>query len=112
VPMTTNPSLKPIMYAMPSRWGFEGAISSERAAVALLPAWNIDLHRPELTSPPDFIAAGRFQCAVAQMASDSLTGAWGFTEWNVGWLPAAVLSAMTGVMLLIVLVALRRRDPV
>jgi ABC-type multidrug transport system ATPase subunit/pSer/pThr/pTyr-binding forkhead associated (FHA) protein len=112
VPMTTHASLKPIMYAMPSRWGFEGAISSERAAVALLPAWNIDLHRPELTSPPDFIAAGRFQCAVAQMASDSLTGAWGFTEWNVAWLPAAVLSAMTGAMLLIVLVALRRRDPV
>jgi ABC-type multidrug transport system ATPase subunit/pSer/pThr/pTyr-binding forkhead associated (FHA) protein len=112
VPMTTNASLKPIMYAMPSRWGFEGAISSERAAVALLPAWNIDLHRPGLTSPPDFIVAGRFQCAVAQMASDQLTGAWGFTEWNVSWLPAAVLSAMTGVALLIVLVALRRRDPV
>jgi ABC-type multidrug transport system ATPase subunit/pSer/pThr/pTyr-binding forkhead associated (FHA) protein len=112
VPMTTNPSLKPIMYAMPSRWGFEGAISSERAAAALLPAWNIDLHRPELTSPPDFITAGRFQCAVAQMASDSLTGAWGFTEWNIPWLPAAVLSAMTGFTLLVIVVALRRRDPV
>ena len=26
VPMTTNPMLKPLMYVMPARWGFEGSI--------------------------------------------------------------------------------------
>ena len=31
VPMTTNPNLRPLMYLMPSRWGFEGAIA-QRAA--------------------------------------------------------------------------------
>jgi len=51
------------MYVMPSRWGFEGAIANERMAVASLSAWNIDLHKPDLTSLPDFVQAGRFQCA-------------------------------------------------
>src|SRR5262249_33178471 len=63
VPMTTNPNLKPLMYLMPSRWGFEGAIASERIAIAGATAWNIDLHKPDLTSLPDFIHAGVFQCA-------------------------------------------------
>ncbi|HXX70259.1 MAG TPA: FHA domain-containing protein [Polyangiaceae bacterium] len=112
VPMTTNAGLRPLMFVMPSRWGFEGAIASERAAIARLPAWNIDLHRPDLTSPPDFLTAGRFQCAIAQMASDSLPGAWGFTEWATLWLPSAVLFATTALMLAALLVVLRRRDPV
>jgi ABC-type multidrug transport system ATPase subunit/pSer/pThr/pTyr-binding forkhead associated (FHA) protein len=112
VPMTTNVALKPLMAVMPSRWGFEGAIASERAAIAAFPAWNIDLHKPDVTSLPDFLVGGRFQCAIAQVASDSLTGAWGFSEWGILWLPAAVLLGMTAVMLVIVLVALRRRDPV
>jgi hypothetical protein len=112
VPMTTNPNLKPLMYAMPSRWGFEGAIANERLAIAGLPAWNIDLHKPELTSVPDFIQGGHFQCAVAQVASDSITGAWGFAEWDVLWMPATVLFGMTFAMLAILLVALKRRDPV
>jgi hypothetical protein len=112
VPMTTNAALKPLMMLMPSRWGFEGAIAVERAAIAASPAWNIDLHKPDLSSPPDFLTGGRFQCAVAQVASDSLTGAWGFTEWSTPWLPAAVLFGMTAVLLVVLLVALRRRDPV
>jgi ABC transport system ATP-binding/permease protein len=112
VPMTTNPSLKFLMYLMPSRWGFEGAISIERAAIAASPAWNIDLHKPDLTSLPDFLVGGRFQCAVAQVASDSITGAWGFTEWSTIWLPWAVLAAMTASMIVVLLIALRRRDPV
>ncbi len=58
VPMTTNPNLRPLMYVMPSRWGFEGAIASERMAIAGDTAWNIDLHKPDLTSLPDFIQAG------------------------------------------------------
>jgi len=112
VPMTTNAALEPLMAAMPSRWGFEAAIAPERAAIATLPAWNIDLHRPDLTSAPDFLRAGRFQCAVAQIASDSLTGAWGFREWSTPWIPPAVLLGMTALLLVVLLVTLRRRDPV
>jgi len=112
VPMTTNPNLKPLMYLMPSRWGFEGAIANERLAIASSPAWVIDLHKPDLTSLPDFVQNGKFQCAIAQVASDSLNGAWGFTEWNTLWLPAAVLFGMTLLMIVVLLVALKRRDPV
>ncbi len=112
VPMTTNANLKPLMFVMPSRWGFEGAIATERLAIATQPAWSIDLSKPDLTSVPDFITKGRFQCAIAQVASDSISGAWGFTEWSTLWLPAAVLYGMTLAMLLVLLVALRRRDPV
>jgi ABC transport system ATP-binding/permease protein len=112
VPMTTNPNLKPLMYLMPSRWGFEGAIASERMAIAGSAAWTINLHKPDLTSLPDYIQGGRFQCAVAQVASTSLNGAWGFPEWDTLWLPSAMLFAMTFAMLVILLVALKRRDPV
>jgi ABC transport system ATP-binding/permease protein len=112
VPMTTNPNLRPMMYLMPSRWGFEGAIAVERAALASRPAWNIDLHKPDLTSVPDFLTGGKFQCAIAQMASDSIAGAWGFTEWSVPWMPATVLFATTVAMFAVLLVALKRRDPV
>jgi ABC-type multidrug transport system ATPase subunit/pSer/pThr/pTyr-binding forkhead associated (FHA) protein len=112
VPMTTNPNLRPLMYLMPSRWGFEGAIANERMAIASSAAWNIDLHKPELTSVPDFIQNGRFQCAIAQVASDTLNGGWGFTEWSTMWMPSAVLFAMTLAMMVILLIALKRRDPV
>jgi hypothetical protein len=112
VPMTTNPNLRPLMYATPARWGFEGAIAIERVAIAGQSAWNIDLHKPDLQSLPDFVQDGKFQCAIAQVASDSLNGAWGFTEWDIAWLPAAVLFGMTFVMLIILLIALKRRDPV
>jgi hypothetical protein len=112
VPMTTNPILKPLMYVMPARWGFEGSIAWERAAIAASPAWNIDLHQPTLTSPPDFVKAGHFDCATAQMASDTIAGAWGFVEWDQPWVPLAVLYGMTLLMLLILLILLKRRDPV
>ena len=112
VPMTTNPNLKPLMYVMPSRWGFEGAIASERLAIANDTAWNIDLHKPDLTSLPDFIQNGKFQCAIAQVASDSLAGAWGFVEWDTLFLPSAVLFGTTILMLVGLLIALKRRDPV
>jgi hypothetical protein len=59
-----------------------------------------------------FLVGGRFQCAIAQLASDSITGAWGFTEWATFWLPWAVLGGMTVAMFAVLLVALRRRDPV
>jgi ABC-type multidrug transport system ATPase subunit/pSer/pThr/pTyr-binding forkhead associated (FHA) protein len=112
VPMTTNPMLRPLMFLMPSRWGFEGAIANERMAIADSPAWNIDLHKPDLSSLPDFIQGGHFKCAIAQVASDSLIGAWGFSEWSTPWLPSAVLCGMTLAMMMVLLIALKRRDPV
>ena len=112
VPMTTNPNLQYLMYAMPARWGFQGAIAHERVAIATLAPWNIDLHDPKLTSAPDFIEAGKFHCATAQIASESLAGAWGFAQWDTYWLPSAVLSGMTFGMMLILLILLKRRDPV
>ena len=114
VPMTTNPNLRPLMYVMPSRWGFEGAIVNERNAISSDVAWNIDLHKPDLSEPASTTSRARQLpvYAIAQVASDSLAGAWGFVEWDTLWLPAAVLSATTVLMLVALLVALKRRDPV
>ena len=112
VPMTTNPMLRPLMYIMPARWGFQGSIAEERAALANAPAWVIDLGKPGLTSAPDFVHNGRFHCAIAQIESDSIAGAWGFVEWASTWVPFAVLYGMTFFMMMILFVLLKRRDPV
>jgi ABC transport system ATP-binding/permease protein len=112
VPMTTNVMLKPLMYIMPARWGFEGAIAQERVIIANAPAWVIDLHQPALSSPGDFVSGGQFHCATAQIESDTLSGAWGFIEWSEPWVPLAVLYGMTTVMLITLLILLKRRDPV
>jgi ABC transport system ATP-binding/permease protein len=112
VPMTTNPMLQPLMYIMPARWGFEGAIAQERAAIANTAAWVIDLHQGSLNSPSDFVSQGKFYCATAQIGSDSLAGAWGFVEWDTWWIPIAVLGVMTVLMLSFLMVLLKRRDPV
>ena len=111
VPMTTNPMLRPLMYFMPARWGFEGSIAQERAAVATDPAWLIDL-KSTLNSPPDYVVNGHFQCALAQMGSDTIMGAWGFVEWTSWFVSIAVLFGMTAAMMVILLVMLKRRDPV
>jgi ABC transport system ATP-binding/permease protein len=112
VPMTTNPMLQPLMYIMPARWGFEGAIAQERAAIANTAAWVIDLHQGALNSASDFVSQGRFYCATAQIGSDSLAGAWGFVEWDIWWIPIAVLGVMTVLMLSFLMGLLKRRDPV
>jgi ABC-type transport system involved in multi-copper enzyme maturation permease subunit len=111
VPMTTNPMLRPLMYFMPARWGFEGSIAQERAAVQNDPAWLIDL-KSNLNSPPDYVVNGHFQCAIAQMGSDTIMGAWGFTEWSTWGISIGILFGMTAVMLALLLVLLKRRDPV
>ncbi|KYF64786.1 FHA domain-containing protein [Sorangium cellulosum] len=111
VPMTTVPHLKPLMYIIPARWGFEGAIAPERAAIAEDPAWVIDLHRTD-TLPAEFIEAGKFKCAIAQMAADNYAGAWGFTTYDQTWLPFAVLAGMTLLILVTLCAVLKRRDPV
>jgi hypothetical protein len=112
VPMTTNPMLKPLMYVMPARWGFEGSIAWERLAIAKDPAWFINLQNPGINSPPDYVLGGYFECAIAQIGSDSLKGAWGFTMFDQPWLPLAVLFGMTIAMLILLLILLKGRDPV
>lgn len=111
VPMTTVPHLKPLMMVVPARWGFEGAIVPQRNALQDDPAWIIDLGRKE-SSPTDFIEAGKFKCAVAQMASDTFAGGWGFTTYEMTWLPFAVLGGSTLLLLVLLCVILKRRDPV
>jgi ABC-type multidrug transport system ATPase subunit/pSer/pThr/pTyr-binding forkhead associated (FHA) protein len=112
VPMTTNPNLEPLMLIMPARWGFQGLVAQERMAVKDDPAWLVDLQRPTLNSLDNFISGGKFHCAEAQIASDSLNGAWGFTHFEVAGLPVAVLGAMMVVVLAITLLILKRRDSI
>ncbi|WP_437736644.1 ATP-binding cassette domain-containing protein [Sorangium sp. So ce1335] len=111
VPMTTVPHLRPLMYIIPARWGFEGAIAPERNAIAEDPAWVIDLHRAD-SIPAEFIETGKFKCAIAQMAADNYAGAWGFTTYDQTWLPFAVLAGMTVIILVTLCAILKRRDPV
>jgi ABC transport system ATP-binding/permease protein len=112
VPMTTNPTLKYPMLAIPARWGFQGVVAQERHATKNDAAWVLDLGRPTLNSAPDFVEAGKFKCAEAQIASDSFIGAWGFVQWHSAWLPPTVLAAMMLGLLMMILFILKRRDPV
>jgi hypothetical protein len=112
VPMTTNPMLQVPMYLIPARWGFQGVIAQERIAIADDPAWIIDIRRPDTTSPDNFVFAGKFKCAEAQMASTDFNGAWGFTEYAQTWLPPLVLISMMVGSLFAILFILKRRDPI
>src|SRR5690606_31716954 len=111
VPATTIATLNAIMYAIPARCGFEGTVVPERMAIASDPASLIDLNS-DATSATDFIFDGRFECATAQMASETLTGAWSFASYETRWLPFAVLGGMTFGLLILILILLKRRDPV
>jgi hypothetical protein len=111
VPMSsTTRAIRAIMQVIPARWGFEGAIAPHRVALALDDAWLIDLGHKDLKG--EFIEAGKFKCAIAQMASDSQAGAWGFTTYDEKWVPYAVLGGMTAVIFVAMCVFLKRRDPV
>ncbi|HVY48084.1 MAG TPA: ABC transporter permease, partial [Minicystis sp.] len=111
VPMTTVPHLRWLMFGIPARWGFEGAVAQERIAIQRDPAWLIDLGRHD-SSAADFVDAGKFKCAIAQLAADNFQGAWGFTTYETSWLPFAVLGGMTVGLLVVMMVVLKRRDPV
>lgn len=111
VPATTVPYMEPLMFSVPARWGFEAAIVPQRDAIKQKTAWVLDLNDDELTSASDFIFNGQFECATAQMASDSLTGAWSFTTYETQIVPYAALGAMTLALFLGILVLLRKRDP-
>jgi len=110
VPMTTNPMLRWFMYAMPARWGFQGMIAQERIAIANDPAWIIDIKKPDTTSVENFLQAGKFHCAEAQIASMDFNGAWGFVDYQLFWLPPAVLASMMIALLIFILILLKRRD--
>jgi ABC-type multidrug transport system ATPase subunit/pSer/pThr/pTyr-binding forkhead associated (FHA) protein len=112
VPMTTNPLLKWPMLITPARWGFQGVVGQERLAIQSDPAWVLNLNKPDTTSAPDFVFAGKFHCAQAQIASTELNGAWGFTNYDVPWMPIAVLTGMMLGLLCIILVILKQRDSI
>jgi ABC transport system ATP-binding/permease protein len=112
VPMTTVPWLKWPMLIMPARWGFQGVVSQERIAVASKSAWIVDLQKPDLNSVDNFITNGKFQCALAQVASPDFNGAWGFVNYTNPWMPIGVLAAMLVAQILFILVLLKRRDSV
>jgi ABC-type multidrug transport system ATPase subunit/predicted component of type VI protein secretion system len=112
VPATTIPKLSWLMYLTPARWGFEAAIVPERLAIASDPAWIIDLGSPDKSSSADFIKGGKFECAMAQVASDSINGAWSFTSYEQTYLPYAVLTGTALIVFAGILVLLRRRDQV
>jgi hypothetical protein len=110
VPMTSTPRyIRAVMQAIPARWGFEAAIVPNRTALANDEAWLIDLGQKGIKA--EFIEAGKFKCALAQMASDTQVGAWGFTTYDQVWIPYAVLGGMTIFFVLVVSALLKRRDP-
>jgi hypothetical protein len=110
VPMTTNPMLKWPMYLMPARWGFQGMVAQEKLAIANDAAWIIDIKKPDTSSVENFLLAGKFRCAEAQIASVDFNGAWGFTDYQLFWLPPAVLAGMMLTTLVFILIILKRRD--
>lgn len=116
VPATTVPHLRFLMYGIPARWGFESAITPERHALETSDAWRINLqmqaNQAGFNNPADFIEAGHFKCSIAQVASDSLAGAWGFTTYDRPWIPFAVLGSMVALLLVMLMIILKRRDPV
>ncbi len=116
VPMTTIPFWKYLMYIMPSRWGFEATITPERIALQKEDsAWMIDLGITDPTkgtSSADFVENGQFNCAIAQLSADNFNGAWGFVNYEDVWIPYAVMGGGTAVILLILCIVLKRRDPV
>ena len=111
VPMSSTPKyIKAVMQGMPARWGFESAIAPNRLALATDEAWLIDLGNTAAKS--EFIEGGKFKCAIAQMASETQAGAWGFSQYDQIWIPYAVLGGMTVGLLIVLTILLKRRDPV
>jgi ABC-type multidrug transport system permease subunit len=111
VPMTSTPRyIRVVMQAIPARWGFEGAIAPNRIALATDDAWLIDLGQKGAKG--EFVEGGKFKCAIAQMASDTLGGSWGFTTYDERWIPYAVLGSIAAFFMLVVTLLLKRRDPV
>ena len=101
--------IKTMMQGIPSRWGFEAAIAPHRLALATDEAWLIDVSSQ---ARGEFIEGGKFKCAIAQVASDTQVGAWGFTTYLDRWVPYLVLGGITLTLVILLTVLLKRRDPV
>jgi ABC-type multidrug transport system permease subunit len=113
VPMTSVPKLQWLYYVIPARWGFEASIVPERLAIEKDPSWYIDLRMTDpQTISERFIEKGHFKCATAQIAGADYAASWGFTTYETTWLPFAVLGSFTFVVLVVLMVVLKRRDPV
>ncbi|HQP35492.1 MAG TPA: ABC transporter permease, partial [Polyangiaceae bacterium] len=112
VPMTTNSILKWPMLLVVARWGYQGVAAQERIAIADQPAWVIDLKNAGASAPADFVFNGKFKCATAQIASDTFNSAWGFTDYDQIWVPFAAMGVMTVLQIAVLLMILKRRDPV
>ena len=115
VPMTTNPMLKPLMYVMPARWGFEG-VDRPRAPRdrAASPRGSSISRTPHAQQPARLRRSAATSSAPSpRWARRRLKGAWGFTIYDQHWLPFAVLYGMTvGHARSLLLILLKRRDPV
>jgi ABC-type multidrug transport system ATPase subunit len=112
VPMTTNPLLEYPMYLMPARWGFQGVVAQERLAINADPAWILDIKKPDVTSVENFVTSGKFNCAEAQIAGTDFSGAWGFPNYELVYLPPSVLAGMMLATLMMILIVLKRRDSI
>ncbi len=134
VPMTTNQILEYPMWAVPARWGFEGSITPERLLNASESGWLFTLPKSKELADPNAAALLeqlflkdngdklQFVCAKAEIAAKQgansvngnfpFEGAWGFTEFSQQWIPFAVLGTMTQFTLIMMMIILRRKDPV
>ena len=72
----------------------------------------MEVGKSDLNSPGDFVHAGKFECATAQIAGDNFNGAWSFADYDVIWMPFAVMGGMTFLTMIALLIILKRRDPV
>ncbi|GAC1580648.1 MAG: hypothetical protein NVS3B20_11470 [Polyangiales bacterium] len=132
VPMTTNPLLEIPMMGVPARWGFEGAITPERFINADQKEWLFSLPKAKEAIPSNIMDqlflrdngdTLQFVCAKAEVGARQgantvpgggfpFEGAWGFSEWQQVWVPYAVLGGMTLVTLVVMMIILRKKDPV
>jgi hypothetical protein len=76
------------------------------------PAWVMAVGKAAPNGAENFITGGKFQYALAQVASKEIYGAFGFVSDDQVWLPFAVLGGMLIVQFFAILILLKRRDSV
>ena len=54
-----------------------------------MPAWIVNLNKPDMNSVDNFVTNGKFQCAIAQVVSPDMNGAWGFVNYANPPFPSA-----------------------
>ncbi|MCH2109952.1 MAG: ATP-binding cassette domain-containing protein [Polyangiaceae bacterium] len=108
VPLSTNHALKWPMMLMPTRWGFEASLRSLRNFEGTDAAWHIPV-KGSADSPPDFIINQVFDCARAQVESQSLPGSLGFGSSMPSWGPPLLLTLMTILLISVSMAIVQRR---